>query len=249
MPRFARKLSSTKVYHIMIRGVNKQEIFKDDFDRKKFLQIVKYYKKKYNINIYSYCLMLNHVHILIKDLDDKMCKFMKQTVGLYSQFYNKKNDRVGHLFQGRYKSEEVETKEYLLNVIRYIHKNPEKANFCKMQNYKWSSFKEYIFTEKIIDKSDILKIFHKNYKNSIALFEHFSYQEDSNIYLDIDNSSRRTDTEIKNEIQLIIPVDNLVKLDKSTRNAAIKQIKKIEGITNSQISRILGISRETIRDI
>lgn len=246
MPRTARKLSDTGIYHVMMRGVNKQEIFQDDEDRKKLLQILKYYKGKYSIKVYAYCLMTNHVHLLIKDTNYKMDKFVKDMAGLYSRIYNTKYSRIGHLFQDRYKSEEVENQDYLLSLIRYIHKNPEKAGICKMKDYKWSSFKEYIFNEKIIYKKDILEMYNENNKKAIALFEHFSFQEDNNVYLDINNASRRTEKEIFDEINLIICIKKLKECNRTEKAEMIKKIIKIEGINILQISKLTGVDRKTI---
>ena len=131
MPRCARQKSSLGIYHIMIRGINKVDIFNDDMDRKVFMKYLLDFKKKYEIRILAYCLMSNHVHILIKDEHDLMSKAMQSISVKYSQYFNKRYERCGHLFQNRYKSEIVESLNYLVNVIDYIHLNPKKAGMVK----------------------------------------------------------------------------------------------------------------------
>ena len=149
MPREARKISRSGFYHVMIRGVNKEIIFRDDRDREMFLRLLKHYKIKLNCIVHAYCLMNNHVHILVEDNNNKLGELMRNVTSVYAGEFNKKYKRIGHLFQERFKSQNVESDYYLLRVIRYIHRNPEKAGVCITEKYKWSSYSEYIYTNKI----------------------------------------------------------------------------------------------------
>ena len=162
MPRTARKISKTGFYHIIIRGVNKTEIFVDDEDRKTFLHLLKYYSIGLNCKVYAYCLMDNHVHLLIEDKELKIGELMKNITCVYAGEFNKKYGRVGHLFQDRFKSQNIENQTYLLRLIRYIHRNPEKAGICKTENYRWSSYSEVIYGSKIIDRDFILSTYNDN---------------------------------------------------------------------------------------
>ena len=109
-----------------------------------------YYKKRLDRKIYAYCLMNNHVHILFKDKEESISDFMRNITSKYAYEFKQKHKRVGHLFQDRFKSIYVYNDEYLLRLIRYIHRNPGKAGICKTEDYRWSSYKEYIFNNKII---------------------------------------------------------------------------------------------------
>lgn len=131
MARTARIKSKTNIYHVMLRGNNKQQIFLDEEDSSRFLEIVRKYKDICNFKIFAYCLMGNHVHILVKTDDISLDSIMKRVVVKFVYYYNVKYSRIGHLFQDRYKSEPVETDEYFLQVIRYIHQNPIKAGICE----------------------------------------------------------------------------------------------------------------------
>ena len=114
MPRAARVKSKTGIYHIILRGINRQIIFEDEEDSLKFLQTLSEYKEKSKYEIYAYCLMGNHVHILIKEGKEELGIAMRRIGASYVYWYNWKYERNGHLFQDRYKSEAVEDDKYLL---------------------------------------------------------------------------------------------------------------------------------------
>ena len=143
MPRKARKLSSCGVYHIMIRGINRMTIFNDDADNLNFLHILDFCADE-NFIIMAYCLMGNHLHLLAKDCNDSLQHMMKAIGVRYVAYYNRRYQRTGPLFQGRYKSQPVTTKGYFLRVLRYIHRNPVAAGMVQdMQDYPWSSYIDY----------------------------------------------------------------------------------------------------------
>ena len=128
MPRKARIISSTGIYHIILRSVNQHIIFEEDSDYQKFLYIMTDCKKKYDIDIYAYCLMDNHVHLIVNAKPDMMSSFFKSFGARFVRWYNIKYSRCGHLFQDRYHSRIIETTEYFLKTLIYIHDNPVKAN-------------------------------------------------------------------------------------------------------------------------
>lgn len=138
MPRAARRKSSTNIYHIMIRGINQQNIFADEEDYEKFIDTLEKYNKKIEFEIYAYCLLDNHVHLLMKEGNEPLSNTMKRIGASYVYWYNWQYNRKGHLFQDRYKSEVVENDAYFLTVLRYIHQNPVKAGLTnKIESYKW----------------------------------------------------------------------------------------------------------------
>ena len=148
MPRKARKLSSCGVYHIMIRGINRMTIFNDDADNLNFLHILDFCADE-NFIIMAYCLMGNHLHLLAKDCNDSLQHMMKAIGVRYVAYYNRRYQRTGPLFQGRYKSQPVTTKGYFLRVLRYIHRNPVAAGMVQdMQDYPWSSYIDYFASRK-----------------------------------------------------------------------------------------------------
>jgi len=165
MPRSMRKRSETGIYHVMIRGINQQVIFNDEEDSEKFLEVLKECKAISEYEIYAYCLMNNHVHILLKEGKEELGQIFKRIGVRYVYWYNWKYYRRGHLFQDRFKSEPVEDEEYLLTVLRYIHQNPLKAGIVKdIGEYKYSSYNEYIKndTNNLVDKDFIFGIIDKD---------------------------------------------------------------------------------------
>ena len=132
MSRQARAKSSTKIYHVMLRGINKQQIFFDEQDCKKFIKTLIDCKKISGFKLYAYCLMPNHIHLLLKAENEDLSVIMKRIGCRFVYWYNAKYQRVGHLFQDRFKSEPVEDDEYFLCALRYIHLNPVEAGISNV---------------------------------------------------------------------------------------------------------------------
>jgi len=132
MPRCARSLSETGVYHVMLRGNERKDIFMDDEDKARFLDVLYTKREHDSYYLYSYCLMDNHVHLVIKEGNDSISRIMRRITTSYAGYFNRKYKRAGHLFQDRYKSENVESDSYLLTVIRYLHQDTEKAGLAKV---------------------------------------------------------------------------------------------------------------------
>ena len=130
------------VYHVTSRGNERKSIFKDDEDRMFFLDILKKVNDKYNLLCHAYCLMNNHYHLVIETPDGNLSKGMKQINGVYTQTYNKRHNRVGHIFQGRYKAILIQKESHLLEVSRYVVLNPVRATAVKHpEEWKWSSYR------------------------------------------------------------------------------------------------------------
>ena len=177
MPRGPRKKSSSGIYHIMLRGINRQTIFEDDEDRIKFLETLKNYKDISKYQIYSYCLMDNHIHILMKEIEEPISTTIKRICASYVYWYNHKYERCGHLFQERFKSEIVETDGYFLTVLRYIHQNPVKAGIIKsVADSKWTSYHEYTERANMIDIDFGLGSFSERDKGTGTLSQLFFYK-------------------------------------------------------------------------
>ena len=178
LPRTSRKRSRTKIYHIIIRGINRQTIFEEEEDISLFLQILKKFKEISGYKIFGYCIMGNHIHLLIKEGEEELGIVMRRIGASFVYWYNFKYERSGHLFQDRFKSEVVEDANYLLNVLRYIHQNPVKAGLVKdISDYKWSSYSEYVDSVSIVDSNYILGIFHRNRDIALRLFNEFHQKQ------------------------------------------------------------------------
>ena len=127
MPRQQRKKSSSGYYHVMIRGNNRNAIFLDDEDKLKFIEILSQKKQDNAFFLYAFCLMDNHVHLMMQEGTGDIANVMKRINISYVYYFNQKYKKAGHLFQDRFKSEGIEDDKYVLSLIRYIHQNPLKA--------------------------------------------------------------------------------------------------------------------------
>ncbi len=129
------------VYHVTARGNEKKPVFRDDNDRRYFLDTLHRVNERYHWICHAYCLMTNHYHLLIETPDGNLAIGMRQLNGVYTQLFNKKHGRTGHLFQGRYKSIIIQKDSHLLRVCRYAVLNPVRARISeKPEEYPWSSY-------------------------------------------------------------------------------------------------------------
>jgi len=131
-------------YHIIVRGNQRQMIFKDPSDFEKYLQIISSYKQRHHFRLYSYVLMSNHLHLLIETQVVPLSKTLQGINQSYTMFFNRKYHTVGHLFQGRYKAILCDRERYLLALLKYIHHNPVRAKLSETPSrYRWSSDRAY----------------------------------------------------------------------------------------------------------
>ena len=168
-------------YHVMNRGRRGDEIFMEVKDYNAFIDLLKEIVDDYNVKVSAYCLMSNHYHLLVQTPDSNISRAMRHLNGVYTQRYNRSHHCDGQLFRGRYKAILVEADSYLLDLIRYIHRNPLEANLVdNLQKYNWSSHKGYLSKAKKWDwlyKSFPLSLFSKDHAESIRRYKQFVNQE------------------------------------------------------------------------
>ena len=161
-------------YHVMNRGRRGEDIFSDEQDYGMFTVLLEETSEKWNIRIAAYCLMPNHYHMLVQTPEANISRSMRHLNGVYTQRYNSRHECDGQLFRGRYKSILIDTDSYLLQAVRYIHRNPIEAGLSeKMDSYKWSSHKGYISIAKKWDwlhKDRILSMLSKNRKDWLRYY-------------------------------------------------------------------------------
>ncbi len=132
------------VYHVVARGNEQRDVFQDDADRERYLARLDHYRTRFQFRVYAYCLMSNHVHLALEAGLVPLSRIMLCLQGSYTQQFNRRHSRVGHLFQGRYKAFLVDKDRYLLALIRYIHENPVCARLVRRPwQYLWSSDRWY----------------------------------------------------------------------------------------------------------
>ncbi len=144
MSRAPRVEIAGGVYHVIARGNERRDLFRDDADRRLYLSRLAECRDRYGFGVLAYCLMPNHVHLAIERGPVLLSKVMLALHFYYSQKFNVRHDRVGHLFQGRYKAFLVEHERYLATLVRYIHLNPVKAGIVdRPEVFPWSSDRWY----------------------------------------------------------------------------------------------------------
>ncbi len=145
MPRLPRQLKDHGCYHLIARGNNKQFLFNKEEAFLYFLDLLKRTKENYPTKLYHYCIMSNHVHLLVEiELGEQLPKFMQSLLQGYGRWYAKKRGYLGHVWQGRYKSPFVDRDSYFLEAGRYIERNPLRAKMVKnLKDYPWSSYSAY----------------------------------------------------------------------------------------------------------
>lgn len=242
--RKRRQFSETGFYHVVIRGVNKQNIFYDDADRELFLELLKRYAGKYNVKIHAYCLMDNHVHLEIEDLNSNISLFMQSLCSLYARRFNKKYDRMGHLFQERYASEVILDDSYFLTVLRYILQNPEAAGISESCDYKWSSYYAYGEYFSFVRKKKVMSYF----DNLKMLYDFLSHRENLQC-LEIELRPSEREIDYINRIKKLLGTENPIiqpDLELSIIRHKVRKLKD-SGFSIRTISRVTGICKYIVQ--
>ena len=136
MSRKPRIHNEGALYHVIIRGNNREYIFKEELWKKQYLEIIMRYKQKYKFKLYAYVIMDNHAHLLIEVNHVPLSKVMQCIQQVFTQMFNREQKRTGHVFEQRYKSILCDKDEYLLMLIRYIHQNPLRAGLENGVDYR-----------------------------------------------------------------------------------------------------------------
>lgn len=229
----------------MLRGINQQMIFEDDQDRYQFLQILQVCREQSNFQLYAYCLMGNHVHLLLRICGESLETVFKRIGARYVYWYNVKYRRVGHLFQDRFKSEPVEHDSYFITVLRYIHLNPVKAKLCKHpKDYRWSSYGDYVGDSQQIDREFALGIL------GLEEFKRYHEQTNDDKCLDISQAPRRgiTDEQAKDLLKRYGHsncVSEFQTLEEKQKMKTI-QIVYAKGASIRQLSLLTGTSKGVV---
>ena len=212
--------------------------------------------------MYAYCLMDNHIHLLVNEGNDEIARIMKRINVSYAYYFNKKYQRVGHLFQDRFKSEAIEDDTYLLAAVRYLHNNPVKAGMVNYPGeYKWSSYNLYVndadFRD-IIEEQFILGMFSEDKQKAVKLFIDYSQQGHEDSFLEYQEKAK-DDKAIQSEQNAIkfiadylqeknLGIDDLrFARNVQIRNDLIVELKGRTRLSVRQIAGVLGIGRNIVQ--
>lgn len=144
MPRAERAVSESGLYHVIAKGDGGKILFAGDDDRREFLKILKRACSEEGVSVIAWCLMDNHVHLVLQDEQRGLSRAMHRIMTTYARHFNRQAGRIGHVFQERFKSKPIESERYLLEAVRYVHNNPAKAGISRAENYPWSSYRQYV---------------------------------------------------------------------------------------------------------
>ena len=245
MPRSPRKESEGNMYHVMLQGINRQNIFEEADDYGKMLRLLTDYQPVCGYSLFAYCLMPNHMHLLLRPDGEPLEKIFRRLGASYVYWFNGKYDRSGPLFQGRYMSEPVLNEDHFLTVIRFIHMNPVKAGFCAWPDeYAYSSYPNY-FAGGLIDCEPIL-----NQMGKGAFFQfHNQPNQDSCLEIAEKRPARLTDEKALKKMRKISGCENAAQflgLPPEKRDAALARLLK-KGLSIRQASRLTGVSFGIVR--
>ena len=252
MPRKPRTFSPTGIYHIILRSINQHIIFEEDDDYQKMLYILSDCKRTFDIDIYAYCLMDNHIHLLIRSSEDHLASFFQSLGTRFVRWYNTKYQRSGHLFQDRYYSIPVEKEQQFLSTLTYIHNNPVKSSLCRYPSeYRWSSYNAFYgqknplvdtsFSFDIAGSKDLL---HQYFSTDSTHFD------DSQVIPALEKTRHfmpdKDALNIFKEVTKLYSTSEAVDLPKSLRNKYMDILYK-KGLTQKQIARLMDVSISTVK--
>ena len=263
MPRQPRESSGTGIYHVMMRGINHQNIFDEQEDYYQFLTTMYVMAQSYesdgtlagrNYVLYAYCLMSNHIHFLIREREDTIGMAIKRMASSYVYYYNHKYSRDGHLFRERFKSEPVNDMAYFVTLLRNIHQNPVKAGMVeRVEDYEFSSWGEYtdpnsmLFhlcdTRTVLNRipySDLDGLVNEPLSDDVACLDiedaSKSRPSDDQVMLLMKEKAGATNSSAFQQLPDEIKRSILVEL--KGRRASLRQLERLTGIGKSMIYRM-----------
>lgn len=247
MPREARRKNESGMYHVMLRGINRQTIFRDSEDCEKYLQCLGVCKEKSGFVLYAYCLMGNHIHLLMKEGKEPLAQIFRRIGARYVFWYNWKYKRSGHLFQDRFKSEPINEDRQFIAVLRYIYQNPVKAKLAsEPETYPWSSFRLLREENALIDQKDIEEIVPLDQLHALMA------ESAEDAFIDLEPDKRITDPEALELIKAVCKAEGsrgfselmpkqqekcLMSLHE--KGCSLRQMERITGVTKSKIDKMI----------
>ena len=239
-----RTRCDSEIYHITTRGVGQQLIFEDDEDRRTFGRFLRNQLERVGGELYAWCFMDNHVHLLVHLELDALSNAMGALLTCYARYFNGRHGRSGHLFENRFDSVPIESTEQLLAAVRYIHQNPFDGPSADLSSYRWSSYREYLgspfitatsFVLDIFENSDDFAEFHRQAGSSYDEIVEHTLMKGADGLLAIARRATGLDSPLQ-----------IARLDREQRDAALASLKNA-GLSISQIVRLTGLGRNIIQ--
>ena len=249
MARISRQNLKSLYFHVMVQGINKEYIFLTEEMKEKYKKLLKENIQKSNVKLLSYCIMSNHSHMLMYALNpQEMSKLMQKINTSFARLYNRKNNRIGFVFRDRFSVQQIKNKQHLYNCLAYIHNNPIKAGIVKNpQDYKYSSYREWLGQQEIIDQMSYKLVFGENEDyinefNIIHLNNKISDIEDIIESVDYEEIIAKHEKNKGNTIEKIIKNEEILQ-------DIVWELRKESNLSIRQISNILKVNRPKITKI
>jgi len=261
MPRRARIMSETGIYHVLLRGFDKGKIFESNEDKEKCIDLILNKRDTSNFNLYSYCVMENYVHLAVKEYQDNLSSCIKGISIGYVCYFNKKYGKTGQLFYDRFKSETIKDEKQLFSLIRFIHKSPLKENLVKKPGeYKWSSYNSYINESEELSRSknfkndidDILSKLSPDKKTARNRFCEITKIDETDIFYDYNVFDKEIELlknkQMAKEIIASAGIDNnTLEKNREALRAVILKLRNEHNISLRQIAEILKLHRGLVQ--
>ena len=248
MPRTRRDAGQSGLYHVMIRGNGKQILFENNSNRSFYLEKLGSHLSEGDIQLLAWCLMDNHAHLLVRCDPDKFKELstaMARVNGSYARHFNSITGHVGHVFQDRFLCKAIDSKPYLLEVVRYIHNNPESAGICPSDKYRWSSYSEYVGTPSITHTQFVLDMV--GGPDGFRRFVKGRANPALRLRCEL-CPTPETLLSIAREVLDPISLESIAGLPKSKRDRCLQSLHKT-GFSVRQIQRMTGIGKSTIFNV
>lgn len=246
----------TGFYHVCARGTGKQLIFEGDEDRWEFLELMRDCCREAGVTVIAWCLMGNHVHLVLADYEDAMSAAMHRLLLTYARRFNKRTGRTGHLFQNRFDRRSLDTDWQVMEAIRSVHADPQEAGVGLIERYPWSSFAEHLraydgdaadVARGFSDPSCVLELF----GSAKGFLDYSLSMPDGSdpVIHDMDETEweRRAFAD-KMAKRLGVPLNELKTVAPSRRDGIIFALHDV-GYTVREIERYTGISKSTVSRI
>lgn len=230
------------IYHVILRGNARQDIFSDDKDRYRFYDILQISCERFRYRIHAFCLMTNHVHLAVQVSEIPLSSIMQNISLRYTQWFNWRHKQPGHVFQGRYKAIMVDADAYLLELAAYIHLNPVRARITDQpEQHRWSSHRAYLGKEKLswLDTDSILSQFSKKVREARAKFAGFVGERVSDGRREEFHGEKNSDSRIFGDdsfINAVLAKSDSLPEQKPDVHAVVEAVKKLYGIGDERLS-------------
>ena len=233
------------VYHIVVRGAGRQLLFEDDRDNDRFLTALLSQAESEGVELYAWCLMGNHAHMLMHGSIEAISSLMQAVNRSYAAYFNIKYDRVGHLMQGRFRSVPVKDDAQLIATVVYIHRNPVEAGLSKDCRYRWSSYDRYLEPGRSSGMSRVLGVFGGTGAFEEAHAVAGGADAQAVVHLRVPRMSDSHAREVLRDVLSLCGYEEIPSDDKAKRNEVLAELRR-RGLSIRQVERLTGIGRNII---